>query len=312
MKHLGIFAPLFLAFAANAQGQTILADNYDVAGNGDGFALGAGLNSGINPPSTRLTGSVTGSAAGLRYIATNAAKPSTAYTITNGKFQVAATASIGRVSLSNDGAAPFDLASALGATTATPANPVIYEITTSMTNAQSSATRFSFGIGTVENDVTFWDFGVQVYRSAAGSDSYTIQRRIDTLSSGLAADVNTPITTLGAGSYGTEVNFFLRVTDAGAETGAFNSRVQLSLDGGNTFIYDTRTDSGLTNGWRLDGASRFLIWDVASAGAAATGFVTYDNLSVVVVPEPSGAILGFVGALAAGSFRRVRDKVRRL
>jgi hypothetical protein len=306
MKHIGSLALLLLAITATAQGQTLLADNYDVTGNGDGFLLGAGLNSGINPPETRLTGSLAGD---LRYIATNPAKVSTAYTITNGKFQVAAAQNSGRVTLSNDGFVPYDFGPALGASTATPLSPVIYELRTTMANAESGNFRFSFGIGTVEADVTFWDFGVQLYRAAAANDFYTIQRRIDTGSSGVA-DINAPITTLGAGTYGTELDFLLRVTDAGPETTAFNSRVQVSLDGGSTFIYDTFTDLSLPNGWRLDGANRYLIWDIAGTGVASTGFVTYDNLSVVVIPEPGAAILGLIGALVAGSFRRVRDKVR--
>ncbi|HET6408886.1 MAG TPA: PEP-CTERM sorting domain-containing protein, partial [Chthoniobacteraceae bacterium] len=90
----------------------------------------------------------------------------------------------------------------------------------------------------------------------------------------------------------------------------FNSRVQVSLDGGSSFVYDTLTDSSLPNGFRFDGANRYLIWDIAGTGATVTGFATYDNLSVVLVPEPGTAILGLIGALVAGSFRRVRDKVR--
>ena len=309
MNHAGILGLLLLSITATSQGQLILGDNYDVVGNGDGFALGSGLNSGINPPATRLTGSLTGTATDLRYIATNATKVSTAYTITNGKFQVAAAPQSGRVTLSNDGFTPFDFASALGASTATPANPVTYELSTRMANTESGTFRFSFGIGTVENDVTFWDFGVQLYRAVGTNDFYTIQRRIDTASSGVA-DINAAITTLGAGTYGTEVSFLLRITDAGAETTAFNSRVQLSLDGGNSFIYDTRADSSLPSGFRFDGPARYLIWDIAGTGAASTGFVTYDDLSVVMVPEPGTAILGLAGALVAGSFRRVRDKVR--
>jgi hypothetical protein len=311
MNHSGIFALLLLAITGTAQGALVLADNYDVAGNGDGFALGAGLNSGINPPATRLTGSLTGSATDLRYLATNAAKVSTAYTITNGRFQVAAAQNSGRVTLSNDGVVPFDFGSALGATTATPANPVIYELSTRMANTESGIFRFSFGIGTVEADVTVWDFGVQLYRAVASSDFYTIQRRIDTASSGVA-DINAPMTTLGAGTYGTEIDFLLRITDAGAETTAFNSRVQVSLDGGSSFVYDTLGDASLPNGFRFDGtvANRYLIWDIAGTGATSTGFVTYDNLSLVVVPEPGTAILGLAGALVAGSLRRVRDRVR--
>lgn len=309
MNHAGILALLLLAITGSAQGQLVLGDNYDVAGNGDGFLLGSGLNSGINPPATRLTGSLTSTATDLRYVATNAAKVSTAYTITNGKFQVAAAPMSGRVTLSNDGFAPFDFGSALGATVATAANPVTYELSTRMANTEGGIFRFSFGIGTVEADVTVWDFGIQLYRAVATNDFYTIQRRIDTASSGVA-DINAAITTLGAGTYGSEVDFLLRITDAGVETTTFNSRVQLSLDGGNSFIYDTRADASLPSGFRFDGPSRFLIWDIAGTNAATTGFVTYDNLSVVVVPEPGTAILGMAGALVAGSFRRVRGKVR--
>src|SRR6476660_1362252 len=51
-----------------AQGAVqILGDNYNVTGSGSGFALGSGVNSGINPPTTRLTGTA---AANLRYINT--------------------------------------------------------------------------------------------------------------------------------------------------------------------------------------------------------------------------------------------------
>jgi hypothetical protein len=307
MNYLRFLAPLLAAITATAQGQIVFADNYDVTGNGDGFALGAGLNSGINPPATRLTGSL---ADDMRYVATNAAKVSTAYTVTNGKFQVAAAQNSGRVTLSNDGFVPFDFGPALGATTATPTNPVIYELRTSMANTESGTFRFSFGIGTVEADVTFWDFGIQLYRAAGANDFYTIQRRIDIGSSDVA-DINAPIMTLGAGTYGTEVDFLLRVTDAGSETTAFNSRVQVSLDGGSSFIYDTRTDSNLPNGWRLNGASRYFIWDIAGTGAASSGFVTYDNFSVVVVPEPGAASLSLIGALVVGSFRRGRRRVNR-
>src|SRR6188768_778050 len=111
MKHVSILALLLLTITGTTHGQIVLADDYDVIGNGDGFALGAGLNSGINPPATRLTGSVTGTATDLRYIQTFTQKVSTAYTITNGKFQVAAAAASGRVTLSNDGVVPFNFGS---------------------------------------------------------------------------------------------------------------------------------------------------------------------------------------------------------
>ncbi|HRZ92214.1 MAG TPA: hypothetical protein P5022_04850, partial [Candidatus Paceibacterota bacterium] len=56
--------PIFLAALAlaiiprvAAPGQIlIVADDYNVTGQGTGFALDAGVNTGINPPATRLTG----------------------------------------------------------------------------------------------------------------------------------------------------------------------------------------------------------------------------------------------------------------
>ena len=301
MKFIQTFAALLLATITTAQAQILIVDSYDVAGNGDGFSLDAGVNSGINPPVTRMTGSL---AADMRYIQTNAQKGSTAYTITDSKFQGAAAPLSGRVTLSTDGFTPFDFASALGSANATPSSPVSYDITMSMANNYTGTTRFSFGLGTLESDVTTWDFGIQLWRSAAANNFYQIQKRIDTGSSGLATDLNAPITTLGADTYGTEIDFLLRVTDAGFETTTFSSRVQVSLDGGTSFIYDTATDASLTNGWRLDGASRYLIWDIA--GTNGTGTVTYDNFFVTVVPEPGTAALGLIGALVACSTRRRR------
>jgi hypothetical protein len=82
------------------------------------------------------------------------------------------------------------------------------------------------------------------------------------------------------GTYGTEISLLMRVTDAGAESTAFHSRVQLSMDGGFTWFYDTDTDPDLPNGWRLDGPGRYILWDVAPDA----GPVTYDNFSVSPVP----------------------------
>ncbi len=47
---------LLLVAGAASYGQTIIADNYNVTGSGTGFALNTGVNTGINPPTTRLTG----------------------------------------------------------------------------------------------------------------------------------------------------------------------------------------------------------------------------------------------------------------
>ena len=53
---------------------------------------------------------------------------------------------------------------------------------------------------------------------------------------------------MAANTYGTEITLLMRVTDAGSQTTAFNSRVQLSLNGGSTWFYDTATDPDLTSG----------------------------------------------------------------
>ena len=72
MKHLLRSAAGFLLLGSAAYGQLILGDDYNVAGSGTGFVLGSGVNSGINPPTTRMTGSA---AANMRYILPEATKP---------------------------------------------------------------------------------------------------------------------------------------------------------------------------------------------------------------------------------------------
>ena len=81
---------------------------------------------------------------------------------------------------------------------------------------------------------------------------------------------------MAANTFGTEVAVLIRVTDAGSESSTFNSRVQVSLNGGSTWIYDTATDTDLTSGWRLNGAGRIIMWDAAPSA----GNVTYDNFSL--------------------------------
>ena len=258
--------------------QVIIADNYNVTGSGTGFALNAGVNSGINPPTTRLTGTA---AANLRYIQSPAAtKASSAFGISGSKLRITPAANPGRFTLSADGTTSFNFASALGTGAATPANRVVYDLSIRMANNSADVQRFSFALGTAEGDATTWDFGVQVYRTADTDNFYTIGKRIDTGSSGLAADVNSFITNTTPGTYGTEIGLLMRVTDAGSETTTFNSRVQLSLDGGMTWFYDTDADPNLPNGWRLNGAGRHIIWDAAPDA----GNVTYDNFSVSPVP----------------------------
>jgi hypothetical protein len=293
--------------AAAARGQLLLADDFNATGNGSGFLLGEGVNTGINPPTTRLTGST---ATDLRYIHTATGTAATAYGITGDKLEIPRSAGSGRFTLSADGITPFDFAPALGIGNATVANPVVYDIALSMANSVSGTTRFSFALATAENNANFWDFGIQLYRAVNTDTFYQIGKRIDVTSytsavdsTGTTGDLNEPAATTGAGTYGNEINFLMRVTDAGAETSGteFNSRLQVSLDGGSSWIYDTDTDTDLPDGWRLDGSARYLSWDQAGA-ASGTGAFTYDNFSVTLVtpavPEPSAIALGLLGAAA--------------
>jgi autotransporter-associated beta strand protein len=278
LRAFTLLAGISALVGTSAFGATILSDNFNVTGSGSGFNLNAGINSGINPPTTRITGSA---AAGLRYINTGT-KATTAYTITSSKAQIASAANPGRFVLSSDGTNPFDLAPALGGLGATPATPVVYDVSISVKNNSSGIQRTSFALGVAESDANSWDFGFQVYRTASGNNNYVIGKRIDTKASGLASDLNSVIYTMGASTYGTEITVLMRVTDAGSESSGFHSRVQLSLNGGSTWIYDTDTDSDLTSGWRLNGAGRVLMCDIAPSA----GPVTYDNFSVNWISGP--------------------------
>ncbi|MBA4148314.1 MAG: autotransporter-associated beta strand repeat-containing protein [Verrucomicrobia bacterium] len=282
LRKLTLLPGLALAvlFSNPVHGATvIIGDNYNVTSSGTGFGLGSGVNTGINPPTTRLTGSI---AAGLRYMNTGT-KATTAYDIPGSKLRVVAAANAGRFTLSANGTTPFDFAPALGIEAATPANPVVYDVAISMDNDSTGVYRTSFALGTGEGDATTWDFGVQLYRAASGNNFYTIGKRIDTGSSGLGSDLNAAIHTMGANTYGTEITLLMRVTDAGMETTTYNSRVQLSLNGGSTWFYDTASDSNLAGtGWRLDGTARYIMWDIAPNA----GNVRYDNFSLTWISGP--------------------------
>ena len=286
-----------LLAASAAPAQVIVADNYNVAGSGTGFALNTGVNSGINPPSTRLTGSA---AANLRYISTaNPTKIDTAFSITSNKLRVTPAANPGRFTFSTNGTTPFDFGPALGITNATPQNRIVYDLSIRMANNSPGVQRCSFALGSAEGDATTWDFGFQLFHTASPDDFYTLGKRVDTGSSGLASDLNIFITNTVPGTYGDEIALLMRVTDAGAETTTFNSRVQLSLDGGQTWFYDTDTDPALPNGWRLNGAGRYVLWDVAPDA----GNVTYDNFSLSLMPLATKPIApvnnaGNIGATA--------------
>ena len=75
---VGLAAVSLLSSVGVVEAATVLvSDNYNVTGSGSGFALGSGVNSGINPPTTRLTGSA---ASNLRYMNTGT-KATTAFTM---------------------------------------------------------------------------------------------------------------------------------------------------------------------------------------------------------------------------------------
>ncbi|MDB6057887.1 MAG: phosphohydrolase, partial [Verrucomicrobiales bacterium] len=265
-----------LLFAHALRGQVIVADNFNVTASGTGFALGSGVNSGINPPTTRLTGTA---AANLRYIS-RTTRANSSQSISGSKLRVTYDTASGRFVLSADGTTPFNFASALGTAAATPANPIVYDLTISMANNSTNISRFSFALGTAEGDATTWDFGIQVFATADVDTFYTIGKRIDTKACGLTTDINTFITNTAPGTFGSEVTMLMRVTDAGSESSAYHSRVQLSFDGGFTWFYDTDTDVDLPNGWRLNGTGRYIMWDIAGNA----GPVTYDNFSLRLVP----------------------------
>lgn len=276
---------VFASFAGTtAYGQiTILSDTYNITNNGSGFALDEGVNSAINPPITnRMTGTV---APNLRYMRTAGARANSAYTIGSNRLRVGTEAgsTIGRFSLSANGVSMYNFASALGTSGATPADPAVYELRISMRNDATSTARFSFALATGEADANNWDFGVQLYRTNTTADHYMIQKRVNTGSSGVA-NMNEVMAITEPGTVNTLHAIRIRVTDAGAESGEnYNSRVQVSLDNGATWIYDTSTDPGLPNGWRLDGPGRFILFDQAGNNSGA---VFYDNFSVVSFYAP--------------------------
>jgi endonuclease/exonuclease/phosphatase family metal-dependent hydrolase len=283
LKKLALIFGLGGAFAATsspAATTNIISDNYNVTATNSGFALNTGVNTGINPPTTRLTGTAK---ANLRYINTGT-KATNAFTITGNALQVSAVTSPGRFVLSADGTTSFDFGPALGIASASSNTPVVYDLSIRMNNNSAGTQRFSLGLGTAEGDATTWDFGVQLYRTNSGNTYYTIGKRIDSASSGLGADVNDHITSLTPNTFGGDVTILMRVTDAGAETTTFNSRVQLSLNGGNSWFYDTAKDSDLSSGhWRFNGPERHIMWDVAGDA----GPVTFDAFSLKVNPPTS-------------------------
>lgn len=275
---------------------TIISDTFTAVNVTNGFLLGAGINSEINPPtSTRLTGTV---AADLRYIR-RGNKNESAYSVSSGTYAVITQgAQSGRFSLSDgttnelDGTTNvFNFGPALGVTNATPENPSIYEVGISMNNrvnvnnTNNTVGRMTFALGTVEGSSGSWTFGVQILPTTNGT--YNVYKRINPLASALESNLNVVIT--NTGTNGVELSFLLRITDAGAEPDTNfvgHSRVQLSLDGGATWFYDTQSDADLVNGFRFEAATRYVSFDQAPNG----GQLNYDNF-FIQIPGANGGVL---------------------
>ena len=182
---------------------------------------------------------------------------------------------------------------------ATPDQPISYDLTITLANTTAAGVqRCSFALSSAAGQATAWDFAIQIYHATASDTAYTLQKRISANASGSTA-INAAIGTVG--TYSNEVPFLIRVTDAGAEAGAYHSRVQVSINGGTNWIYDTQTDAALANGFRFAAASRYLFWDIAPN----SGPVTYDHLSLTLAsvtnaPPPPPLLL--TPRLTAGRF----------
>ena len=140
-RNLTLLAGLLLAVLAvgSAFGATtIISDNYNVSTTTTGFALDNGVNYGINPPTTRLTGTA---AANLRYIQTATGRTASLYGIGSSKLRVQQEGTIGRFTLSANGSTPYSFASVLGTVAASPANPAVYDITIGMQNNATGTPR---------------------------------------------------------------------------------------------------------------------------------------------------------------------------
>lgn len=265
---LGAFASQSLSAAT-----LIIKDDFNVAANGDpGFVLNEGANAGINPPQfTRLEGVAKDD---LRYI--NLWNRPTYY-INNNKLRINNGAQGGRFTLGDSNGEAFDFGPALGVATASPDNPITYDVTISLYNNASSA-RQSFGISTVASDVTTWDFGIQISR--IDDNTFALHKRIN--SDSCVANVSINSTTGLPTAPRQEVHFRLRITDAGAEAEGYNSRIQLFVNDSSEPVYDTATDPDLGGGWRFDAPQRYLVGDIPGGNG---NYVTYDNLSIVLNPD---------------------------
>ena len=248
-----------------ASGQIVVSDSCNVSG-GNSVSTGFGTNAGVNYQlTTRLSGSVSN---GLSYLQTATTKAASSYSIKSNKINVAVAANPGRFTFTSNGSTPFDLGSAVGTATATPTEPVIYDVSVKVSNGSSATDRTSFGIATADNGVQAWNLGIQLVNNGADLDIY---RRVDSGSNPSGADYNNVIATL-PGQAKAEVDLSLRIEDAGAESGAgnFNSRYELFANGISVF-------TSAPGDFRFENSStRLVLFD--TAGNA--GPVTYDAISI--------------------------------
>jgi hypothetical protein len=266
---------------------TIVADNFNVVGAGTGFGLDTGINSGIGSGKTRLVGIA---ADGLHYIHTGGTRSLSCFDIDRNRLRIKEGGKPFRFTLSANGKAPFDFGPALRSDYASKTNRSIYDVRISMRNDATSDSRCSFGISTRDGEVTKLDFALQLYRAKPKDTFYTIRKRFDRgsivgiASPDASGDVHEVMTTTARGSVGTMIDFIIRVSDAGAEgTEHYNSRIQVSLNNGKTWVYDSDIDKSLRNGFRFDSTARYFIFDQAPN---ASGMVFYDDFSVTMVSSP--------------------------
>ena len=283
---LACFACFTLALPGARGATLIMSDNFDVVNSGTGFALNTGVNTGINPPtSTRLVGSVVAAA---RYNKVEGARGAANHFITNavpatapGKMFVGFGTTQSRITFTNSGTLT-DFGPALFTSAATPDVPTVYELQFKI--AHFGTNRVGFGISTADGGAGVWDFGFELMRNL-DTEPMSLMKRVDTASGGLGVDLNGTITN-NIGAAGEELNFKLRITDAGAESSTFSSRVELAIirGGATNWIYDTLADTTeLPFGWRFDGVTRYLIWNFA--GGAGPG--TVDDLSLTWISGPT-------------------------
>ena len=278
---------LTLAGEIHAAETIIIADDFNVVGEGHGFALDSGINTGISSGKTRLVGVA---ANGLHYIQTGGSRSLSCFDIEKNRLRVKEGGKPFRFTLSANGKTAFDFGPALRSDDASKTNRAIYDVRIGMRNEATSESRCSFGISTVDGEVNKLDFALQLYRAKPKDTFYTIRKRYDRGSIlGVASpddsgDVHEVMTTTPRGTVGTMIDFVIRVSDAGAEgVEHYNSRIQVSLNNGKTWVYDSDVDPSLRNGFRFDSTVRYFIFDQAPNG---TGMVFYDDFSVTMVQAP--------------------------